>query len=164
DWSPDGSWIVTGGSDTRGPGLFKIPVDGSAPIRLLSGQATNPVWSPDGNLIVYAGALVLGQVAPLLAVRPDGTPVELPAVQVAPGGQRFLPDGSIVYMPRGQKLDFWRLDLATKQTRRLTDLSLFPSGQVFVAPGFDVTPDGKRIVFDRTRENSEIVLIEVPRR
>ena len=28
DWSPDGAWIVTGGSDAQGPGLFKIPVDG----------------------------------------------------------------------------------------------------------------------------------------
>lgn len=28
---------------------------------------------------------------------------------------------------------------------------------------FDVTPDGKAIVFDRTRENSDIVLIELPK-
>jgi hypothetical protein len=28
---------------------------------------------------------------------------------------------------------------------------------------FDVTPDGKRIVFDRLRDNSDIVLIDLPR-
>jgi hypothetical protein len=28
---------------------------------------------------------------------------------------------------------------------------------------FDITPDGKRIVFDRLRENSDIVLIDVPK-
>src|SRR5439155_6859125 len=54
-WSPDGKWIVTGGKDAGGPGLFKVPVNGGAPIRLVAGSALNPVWSPDGNLIVYAG-------------------------------------------------------------------------------------------------------------
>ena len=84
------------------------------PFALVAGQAVNPVWSPDGNLIVYAGRSVVGQVA-LLGVRPDGTPVELPHVRVRPGGYRFLPNGTgLVYLPRIQALDFWLLDLATK--------------------------------------------------
>jgi hypothetical protein len=29
---------------------------------------------------------------------------------------------------------------------------------------FDITPDGKHIVFDRLRDNSDIVLIDLPRR
>ena len=62
DWSPDGSWIVAGGLGAQGPGLYKIPVDGSAPIRLVAGAASSPLWSPtDDNLIVYSGALVAGQ-------------------------------------------------------------------------------------------------------
>jgi hypothetical protein len=28
---------------------------------------------------------------------------------------------------------------------------------------FDITPDGAHIVFDRLRENSDVVLIELPR-
>jgi hypothetical protein len=28
---------------------------------------------------------------------------------------------------------------------------------------FDITPDSKQIVFDRLRENSDIVLIDLPR-
>src|SRR5258706_142511 len=58
DWSPDGAWIVTGGSNAQGSALFKIPVDGGAPVLLIAGQAVNPVWSPDGDLIVYCGGLV----------------------------------------------------------------------------------------------------------
>jgi hypothetical protein len=27
---------------------------------------------------------------------------------------------------------------------------------------FDITPDGKQIVFDRLRENSDVVLIDLP--
>ena len=95
DWSPDGAWIVTGGRDAQGPGLFKVPVEGSGrPVRLVAGQAVNPVWSPNGNLIVYGGRSVVGQVA-ILGVRPDdGASVELPKVLVRPGGYRFLPNGS----------------------------------------------------------------------
>ena len=58
-WSPDGKWIVTGGSDAKGPGLFMIPVGGGAPVRLAE-MGLDPVWSPDGTLIVYTGANVGG--------------------------------------------------------------------------------------------------------
>ena len=68
-WSPDGKWIVTGGNDGAGPGLFKIPVDGGPPARLTKGEATNPVWSPDGRLIVYTGTNV-GILAPMQATPP----------------------------------------------------------------------------------------------
>jgi Tol biopolymer transport system component len=159
DWSPDGTRIVAGGSDGQGPALFLIPVDGSgAPIRLVEGNWVNPIWSPAGNLIVYGGQSLVGQVT-LLGVRPDGTSVDLPSVSVRPGGYRFLPNGSgLVYLPRIQGLDFWLLDLSTKTTRQLTSLSNQGKLQTF-----DITPDGTQIVFDRSRENSDIVLIDLPK-
>jgi Tol biopolymer transport system component len=159
DWSPDGTRIVVAGSDGHGSGLFMIPVDGSAPVRLVSDQVVNPVWSPDGALIVYGGPVVGGQV-PLLGVRPDGTAVALPDLRVRlGGGHRFLPNGTgLVYLPRGQSLDFWLLDLATNKTRPLTRLSDHGSLHTF-----DITHDGKTIVFDRLRENSDIVLIDLPK-
>ncbi len=158
DWSPDGTWIVTGGSDAQGPGLFKIHVGSGVAVRLVAGKADNPVWSPDGSVIVYAGKLFTGQVE-LHGVRPDGTPVVLPSVRARPGGYRFLPDGTgLVYLPFMPSLDFWLVDLTTKIPRQLTRLS--NQGALGT---FDITPDGKAIVFDRSRENSDIVLIELPR-
>ncbi len=121
--------------------MFKIPVDGGAPVRLVTGPALNPVWSPDGTLIVYAGPLVTGR-ALLLGVRPDGTPVKLPAVPARiGGGHRFLPNGKgVVYLPSGQSLDFWLLDFASQATRPLTSL-----GNRGALNTFDLTPDGTAI-------------------
>jgi len=158
DWSPDGKWIVAAGSDAQGSGLFIIPVDDSGPVRrLVSGELVNPVWSPNGALIVYGGPVV-GGLIPLLGVRPDGTPVELPEVRAGQrGGHRFLPNGTgLVYLSRSQ--DFWLLDLAAKRTRPLIRLTDY--GTVHT---FDITPDGQSIVFDRSRENSDIVLIDLPK-
>ncbi|MEO5739803.1 MAG: hypothetical protein ABIS29_04320, partial [Vicinamibacterales bacterium] len=92
-------------------------------------------------------------------VRPDGTPVELPRVFVRPGGYRFLPDGSgLVYLERIASLDFSLLDLRTSTTRPITRLRNQGALRTF-----DITPDGKSIVFDRVRQNSNIVLIELPK-
>jgi Tol biopolymer transport system component len=141
--------------------LFKIPVDGGAPVRLVAGVARNPVWSPDGELIVYAGATV-GVYAPVLVVTPDGTPVEPVPIRVRIGGERvrFLPNGKgLIYMQGLHQQDFWLLDLATKKTRPLSRLD-----NVAAMRTFDITPDGKHIVFDRLLENSDIVLIDLPER
>jgi Tol biopolymer transport system component len=160
-WSPDGRWIVTGGSGATGPGLFKIPLEGGPPVRLVAGQALNPVWSPDGSLIVYAGTNVR-TFAPLLAVHPDGSSVKLPEITLRRLGERvrILPDGkSLIYM-QGllASQDFWLLDLASMKSRALTRLQNRAGMRTF-----DVTSDGKQIVFDRLRENSHVVMIDLPK-
>ena len=159
-WSPDGKWIVAAGSDRNGPGLFKLPADDGPPVRIATGPFLDPVWSPRGDLIVYGGTQVFTQL-PLLAVHPDGTPAKLPEINVQRDGERarFLPDGTgLVYMlgntTAGQ--DFWLLDLGTMRPRRLTHLSNPAAMRTF-----DITSDGRRIVFDRLRENSDILLIDL---
>jgi len=158
-WSPDGKWIVAGGIDGRGPGLFKIPLDHSTPVRLIAGTANDPVWSPSGDLIVYSGANVSVD-APLLAIRPDGTKVELPPIRLRVEGKRyrFVPNGLALVYAQGPfpAQDFWLLDLATKKSRQLSRLTNSAATQ-----SFDVTADGRQIVFDRVRENSDIVLIDL---
>ncbi len=158
-WSPDGKWIVAGGIDDRGPGLFKIPVDHGAPVRLIAGTALDPVWSPSGDLIVYTGANVSVD-APLLAIRADGTRVELPAIRLRVEGKRyrFVPNGLALVYAQGPfpAQDFWLLDLATKKSRQLSRFNNSAATQ-----SFDVSADGKQIVFDRVRENSDVVLIDL---
>jgi len=57
------------------------------------------------------------------------------------------------------KQNFALLDLTTGQQRPLTNL-----GRQIVTRSFDVSPDGKQIVFDRYRQNSDLVLIDLPPR
>jgi eukaryotic-like serine/threonine-protein kinase len=160
-WSPDGRWLAAGGVEGEQAGLFKIPADGGAPTRIVDGEARAPVWSPRGDLIVFVGPQIGADVR-LHAVRPDGTPVELPEIKVQFGSggarARFLPDGrGLVYMQGLARLqDFYLLDLASMESRRLTRLDN-PAEMCW----FDVTPDGAEIVFDRMKQNSDIVLIEL---
>jgi serine/threonine protein kinase len=164
DWAPEGSSIVAGAIDADGPGVFLVPLDGSTIKRLTNGIASSPVWSPDGKLIAYSGPNVGGR-QPLLGVRPDGTAVPLPAIYTGPPGARgtprqgyrFLPGGSgLMYIPaQTADLEFWVLNLATNTTKQIAKLA-----QPDEIRAFDITPDGKQIVFDRLRENADIVLIE----
>ena len=159
-WSPDGKWIVAGGIDDRGHGLFKIPLDHGPAVRLVAGTALDPVWSPSGDLIVYTGANVSVD-APMLAVRADGTSVDFPPIRLRVEGKRyrFVPNGQALVYAQGPfpAQDFWLLDLTTKKSRQLTRLN----NNSAATQSFDVTADGKQIVFDRVRDNADIVLIDL---
>ena len=154
---------TAGRIDASGAGLFKIPVDGGTPQRLMTGTATNPVWSPDGALIVYTGPVV-GPVGSLVTVHADGTPGDALNIQVRVGTEhyRFMPDRpQLVYIPTPDQVSseyFWLLDLPSKKARRLSSVN---SRSTLT---FDITPDGTQITFDRLKDNSDIVLIDLPKR
>ena len=160
-WSPDGDWIVAGGTQGGAHGLFRVPIDGGPPTRIAAFEARGPLWSPGGDLIVYAGPQVRA-LSRLRAVRPDGADVPLPEIRLlretVGERYRFLPSGrGLVYMQGGHLgQDLFLLDLDTMETRRLTQLE--DPSQMHT---FDITPDGSTIVFDRLRRNADLVLIEL---
>jgi Tol biopolymer transport system component len=160
-WSPDGKWIAIAAQDSAGVRLYKIPASGGSATTLVSTVSSNPVWSPDGTFILYSGA-PRARVVPVLAVTPEGVAHPLPPLSVDRLGDsyRFLPGGKQLVVKQGgfRRQDFFAFDLTSGQQRPLTKLR---HGDSFLR--FDVSPDGKRIVFERVRENSDIVLIELPR-
>jgi hypothetical protein len=92
----------------------------------------------------------------LRGVRPDGEAVPLPPVMVRPGGYRFLPDSSgLIYLPGIHAQEFWQLDLRTGRQFALAQLDNRGALRTF-----DVSRDGRSIVFDRSRVNSNVILIE----
>ncbi len=170
-WSPDGKWIaaVAREEDGRARPLYKVPADGGPPVRLVEGLVFDPVWSPDGRLILYAESH--GGSLRLRGITPDKEAVAVPEIFVPHTGNRyrFMPDGKAVVIALsrvGQTFgvfgggtvapEYFLLDLTSGRRRQLTNLR--PG---FVTRSFDVSPDGREILFDRYRENSEIVLIDL---
>jgi hypothetical protein len=103
----------------------------------------------------------------LKAVMADGNARSVPTL-ILPRGARaaFLPAGGpltsqalIVLKGELQRKNFWLVDLTTGVDRPLTAF-----GPEFVIGDFDVSPDSREIVFDRLREESDVILIDLPRR
>jgi len=159
-WSPDGQWIAVAAGTDEGPRIFKVSVKTGESVKLTDKPSTNAVWSPAGDRIVYYDWSTGGANEPLLAVGPEKRAVPMPQGLVYRGDReayRFMPDGKSIVLLVGQfrEQDFWLVNLETGERRQLTHLK--PGYSI---RNFDLSSDGKEILFDRVQENSDIVLIE----
>jgi Tol biopolymer transport system component len=157
-WSPDGRWLAVAANRDGEPRLVKIPVAGGAPVPLVQEYSIDPTWSPSGQFLVYSGADV-GTTFPVKGVSAEGSPRQLPTLVLTRGARRlaFMGEDALVVLKGDiSQKDFWRVDLTTGRERRITTLR-----RGFVVGDFDVSPDGREIIFDRTREESDIVLFDL---
>ena len=99
------------------------------------------------------------------AITPDQAPVPIVELQIVGFTTfvpyRFLPDGKgliVLEGGRGASQNFFRVELASGHRRQLTDLTAGP-----VIRDFDVSRDGTQIVFDRLRNNTDIVSMNLAR-
>jgi Tol biopolymer transport system component len=161
-WSPDGQWLAIAANRDGEPRLFKIPLGGGAPVLLVKEYSTDPTWAPSGQFLVYSGADV-GATFSVKAVSADGAPRKLPNLTLTRGVRRlaFLGgDGALVFLKGDiSHKEFWVVDLETGRERQLTSL-----GREFAIGDFDISEDGREIVFDRAHEESDIVLLDLPDR
>ena len=158
-WSPDGQWLAVAANRDGEPHLFKIPVGGGTPILLVNEYSIDPTWSPSGQFLVYSGADV-GTTFSVKAVNADGVPRPLPNLMLTRGARRlaFLgaEDALVVLKGDISHKEFWVVDLKTGRERQLTNL-----GRELTISDFDVSADGREIIFDRSREESDIVLFDL---
>jgi Tol biopolymer transport system component len=160
-WSPDGQSLVAAAEVDHEPRLFRIPLDGGATHLLAREEfATNPIWAPGGGFLVYFSADV-GTNFHVKAVNKDGSPRRLPDMTLTRGDRLAFvgKDDGAVIMLKGDisHKEFYRVDLGTGIARQLTTL-----GREFAIGDFDVSSDGREIIFERIQERSDIVLFDLP--
>jgi Tol biopolymer transport system component len=157
-WSPDGRTIAVAVLERGTPRLYIVPLDGTAPVRITDAHAQDPSWSPDGRFIVYSDAEV-GPSFAVKAVTADGRPWPLPPLTLSRGARRLcvLEGGRALVALRGEigRGDLVQIDLVSGTERRLTGF-----GNDFVVRDFDVSPDGREVVFDRRSDDTDLVLID----
>ncbi|HET6177164.1 MAG TPA: hypothetical protein VFE61_09545 [Candidatus Sulfotelmatobacter sp.] len=160
-WAPDGQSITTAVDDHGVPHLFRVPVDGRAPTLFVQDYSIDPVWAPDGRIVVYSGPDI-GTTFSVKAVTAEAAAHPLPALNLTRGARHlaFLPGGRALVLLRGeiQHKNLWRIDLDTGAERPLTNL---PAD--FDIRDFDISPDGRDVILERMQEQSDVVLLDIPR-
>ena len=157
-WTPDGRSITSAADVDGTPHLFNISLDGAA-TPLVRDYSVDPVWSPAGDFVVYSGADI-GTTFAVKSVAANGTPHPVPDLTLTRGARRlrFLRGQRMLVVMRGdiQHKDLWQIDLGSGTERQLTSLP----ADVNVRD-FDVSPDGREIVFEQVQEQSNVVLINL---
>jgi Tol biopolymer transport system component len=162
-WVPDGRSLTVAALVNGGPQLFRIPLDGSTPAVLVAEHAAEPVWSPSGDLVAFSGADV-GTTFPVRLIAADGSrSSSLRAPTLTRGARHltFLPGGRALLVLRGEigHKNLFRVNLESGAEEPVLELP--PDLDV---RDFDLSPDGRELVFEQVKDNSDLVLIELPRR
>ena len=161
-WTPDGRSLTVAAAVNGLPQLFIVPVGGGAPKRFVAQHAVDPVWSPDGDIVVFSGADI-GTTFPIAAATKDGGAHGLPTLTLTRGARHltFMPGRRSLVVLRGEigHKNLWSIDLETGAERQLTDL-----GPDFAVRDFDIAPDGRELVLEQVEEHADIVLLDLPRR
>jgi len=161
-WAPDGRSLTVSALLDGAPRLFRVPLDGGAPVVLVAENAAEPTWSPDGELLAYSGADV-GTTFPVRLVTADGGRPALRAPTLTRGARHFafLPGQRALLVLLGEigHKHLFRVDLETGAEEPLLELP----AEVDVRD-FDLSPDGRELVLEQVKDNSDLVLIELPRR
>jgi Tol biopolymer transport system component len=161
-WTPDGQTITIAGVTKGMPRLSSVPVDGGSPAPFVDEHSVDPVWSPDGDIVLFSGPDI-GTTFPMKAVTAAGTAHPLPKLTLTRGARHvaFMAGRRELVIARGdiQHKNLWLIDLETGKEQQLTNVA--PD---FEMRDFDISPDGRELVLEQVQEHSDIVLLELAQR
>ena len=159
-WTSDGQSLTSAALDHAVPHLYRVPLDGRSPASLVQEYSVDPVWAPDGKFVVYSGPDI-GTTFSLKSVTASGAVRPLPTLTLTRGARHLsiLPGGRSLVLLRGeiQHKNLWRIDLESGAETQLTNL---PAD--FDIRDFDISPDAREVVLERTQEHSDIVQLDLP--
>jgi len=160
-WAPDGKSITSAANDHGVPHLYHVPLDTGSPVLFVQEYSVDPAWAPDGRFVVYSGPDI-GTTFSVKAVTARAEAHPLPAMTLTRGARHlvFLPGSRALVLLRGeiQHKNLWRIDLETGAERQLTNLA--PD---FDIRDFDISKDGREVILERLQEQSDVVLLDLPR-
>jgi Tol biopolymer transport system component len=161
-WAPDGRSLTVAAQPGGSPALVRVAIGGGAPIVLAERHAVDPAWSPAGDLMAYSGADV-GTTFPVHLATAEGGDSSLRAPTLTRGARH------LVFFPEGRALLVLRGEIGHKNLVRV-DLDSGAEVPVLELPpevdlrDFDLSADGRELVLEQVKENSDLVLIELSRR
>ena len=154
--SPDGHW-VTYTSCLNKCTVWKVRIDGGAPVQVTDKTSTSPAFSPDGKQIICV-YLEQPNAQYKLAILPSegGPPVKtFPVPNGVITNRRWTSDGRALIYGVTQKgvTNLWSQPIDGSPPKQLTN---FASEIIF---GFDLSRDGKQVALARGTQSSDVVLI-----
>jgi Tol biopolymer transport system component len=142
-------------------GLWRKPLDGGAPTRIVNMTVRTPDLSPDGTSVAFVTRdaenrpMIVACRLPLcppdsqIKLRPDGLTDSDPEG----GAVRWAPGGGIAYVKRTPQPNIWIQPLNGAAPQQLTH---FSDGRAI--PDFAWSRDGARLAIVRLRSTTDIVL------
>ena len=160
-WSPDGTRLAFAGISGGVSDLFVVDATGSNFVRLTNDKyaAIHPVWSNDGRQIAFATDQGPGTNLDILSTGSmrialiDVESKRLTFVNGFPSAKninpQFSPDGRSLYFISDVQgfSDIFRVDLASNDVHRVTNLKTGVSGITYLSPALSVSQSTGRLVF-----------------
>jgi Tol biopolymer transport system component/DNA-binding winged helix-turn-helix (wHTH) protein len=156
-WSRDGNWIYFGSNRTGNWQLWKTPSQGGDAIQVTKAGGFSAFESSDGKLVFYTKE------------DPDGIwqiPVSggdekrILNVRLASWGDWALSRAGISFINSGRPKLPYTIRFYSFKSHRISTLLELSKGVPPEQPDFDVSPDGKSILYGQINKSVDIMMVE----
>jgi Tol biopolymer transport system component len=152
-WSRDGRWIYFRSNRGGVPQIWKAPSAGGTAVPVTRGEGWQAFEAPDGTRVYFVRSRDLHGI---WAAPADGGPETLVVPNVREGFWAVA-DTGLFFLAQSEAWTIQRFDFASATTSRVATLP----GNREVHPGFDVSPDGRSVLWTQVdTSSSDIMLLD----